>query len=100
MFVLNYNSILQKPYYNQSALAIPQKFSLKRTYVIFRTLGLRHLTVIDTKNIIKGIITRKDLMGFNLQERLSRSITANLSQSLQPNGRVELQDIAGSSDQV
>jgi len=70
---------------------MPEKFSLKRTYVIFRTLGLRHLTIVDDRNVVKGIITRKDLMGFNLQERLSRKI---LSMRVTVNGRVELREVA------
>jgi len=60
---------------NDSAMAIPEKFSVQRTYVIFRTLGLRHLTVVDTSNQVTGIITRKDLMGHNLVEKLSKIIT-------------------------
>ena len=60
---------------NDSSLAVPEKFSLQRTYIIFRTLGLRHLTVIDTSNQVTGIITRKDLMGHNIVENLSKIIT-------------------------
>ncbi|XP_045194209.1 H(+)/Cl(-) exchange transporter 6-like isoform X2 [Mercenaria mercenaria] len=84
------------PYINQSALAIPEKFSLKRTYVIFRTLGLRHLTVIDNNNIVKGIITRKDLMGFSLQERLTNRLILNHTL----NGRVEMTPVASDSNFV
>lgn len=59
---------------NDSAMAIPEKFSIQRTYIIFRTLGSRHLTVVDTSNQVTGIITRKDLMGHNLVEKLSKII--------------------------
>eukprot|EP00057_Strongylocentrotus_purpuratus_P012670 XP_011667144.1 PREDICTED: H(+)/Cl(-) exchange transporter 7 isoform X2 [Strongylocentrotus purpuratus] len=59
------------PYVNQSAPCIPDYFSLHRTYIIFRTLGLRHLTVVDAQNHVLGIITRKDLMGFRMEEKLS-----------------------------
>ncbi|XP_013403924.1 chloride channel protein C [Lingula anatina] len=62
------------PYTNQSAVSIRACFSLNRTYIIFRTLGLRHMTVIDEQNHVMGIITRKDLMGFSLEERLSTVI--------------------------
>ena len=64
-------SYFQRPYVNQSAVCIPEKFSLHRTYIIFRTLGLRHLTVVDGHNHIVGIITRKDLMGFSMEEKLN-----------------------------
>lgn len=90
------NVSFQKPYINQSALAIPEKFSLKRTYVIFRTLGLRHLTVIDNMNIVKGIITRKDLMGFSLQERLTNKLIIEHTLTT----RVELTSVVGNSNTV
>lgn len=63
-----------KMFANQSALSIPEKFSLQRTYIIFRTLGLRHLTVVDCRNSVKGVITRKDLMGFYMEERLEEKM--------------------------
>ena len=59
-----------EPYINRSAPRIDENFSLHRTYIVFRTLGLRHLTVVDMANRVVGIITRKDLMGFNLEEKL------------------------------
>ncbi|NXI50514.1 CLCC protein, partial [Chloroceryle aenea] len=59
-----------EPYINKSAVAVQAHFSLQRTYVIFRTLGLRHLTVVDPENQVVGVITRKDLMPFPLEERL------------------------------
>lgn len=59
-----------EPYVNRSASRIDENFSLHRTYIVFRTLGLRHLMVVDSANRVVGIITRKDLMGFNLEERL------------------------------
>lgn len=64
--------IFQTYYINESALSIPEHFSLQRTYVIFRTLGLRHLTVVDIHNEVVGIVTRKDLMGFSMVERLGQ----------------------------
>lgn len=57
---------------NRAALNIQEEFSLHRTYMIFRSLGLRHLTVVDMANRIVGIISRKDLMGFNLEEKLEQ----------------------------
>ena len=57
---------------NRSAPHIEEHFSLHRTYIIFRTLGLRHLTVVDMANRVVGIISRKDLMGFSLEEKLEQ----------------------------
>ncbi|CAH1786426.1 unnamed protein product [Owenia fusiformis] len=58
------------PFINKSAPNIDQNFSLHRTYLVFRTLGLRHLTVVDRNNRVVGMITRKDLMGYNLEKKL------------------------------
>ena len=58
---------------------IDKDYSLYRTYVIFRTLGLRHLVVVDVHNHVVGIITRKDLMPFNMQERLEKLLEQNTS---------------------
>lgn len=65
-------SYFQEPYINRSAPHIEENFSLHRTYIIFRTLGLRHLTVVDLANRVVGIVSRKDLMGYNLEEKLEQ----------------------------
>ena len=57
-------------YVNTSAMSVQLRFSLLRTYVLFRALGLRHLIVVDEKNYVKGILTRKDLMGFAIEDKL------------------------------
>ncbi|XP_029443044.1 chloride channel protein D-like [Rhinatrema bivittatum] len=57
-------------YVNKSAMAVQAHFSLQLTYIIFRTLGLRHLTVVDLQNRVVGMITRKDLLSFQLEEKL------------------------------
>ncbi|XP_031558101.1 chloride channel protein D-like isoform X2 [Actinia tenebrosa] len=62
------------PYINDSAPSVQESFSLHRTYIIFRTLGLRHLVVVSKSNRVKGIITRKDLMGFHLEERILQQL--------------------------
>ncbi|KAM7174673.1 chloride channel protein C-like [Macrochelys suwanniensis] len=69
-------SCIQEPYINKSAVSVQAHFSLQRTYIIFRTLGLRHLTVVDLQNRVVGIITRKDLMSFQLEERLARQLAS------------------------
>ena len=46
-------------YINFSAVAVPETFSIERSYLIFRSMGLRHLTVVDEHNRVKGIVTRK-----------------------------------------
>ncbi|NWJ03141.1 CLCC protein, partial [Crypturellus undulatus] len=59
-----------EPYVNKSAMSVQAHFSLQRTYIIFRTLGIRHLTVVDPQNQVVGIITRKDLMPLPLEQKL------------------------------
>ena len=58
---------------NRSAIYIPERFSLHRTYTMFRVLGLRHLTVVNNASRVTGIVTRKDLMDRFLMERLKQS---------------------------
>ena len=59
-----HNPVLQdmldlRPYIDSSSAAVQESFSVERTYVVFRTLGLRHLVVVDRHNHVKGIVTRK-----------------------------------------
>lgn len=60
-------------YANTSAVTVPQDFSIERAYLIFRSLGLRHLTVVDDNNRIQGMVTRKDLMGFRLDAAVQKT---------------------------
>ena len=63
------------PYINDSGVCVPLHFSLHRAYILFRTLGLRHMTVVSHTNQVEGILTRKDLMGFAIGEKLERLLT-------------------------
>lgn len=62
-----------RPYINNSAFAVHESFSAERTYFLFSTMGLRHLVVVDDHNRVKGIITRKDLLGYRLDEAVDRT---------------------------
>ncbi|PRD28155.1 UNVERIFIED_CONTAM: clcA [Trichonephila clavipes] len=68
--LLSNKIVHQVPYANKSAVHVQEDFSLHRAYIIFRSLGLRHLVVVNEKNDVVGIITRKDLMGYNIEEKL------------------------------
>ena len=57
-------------YVNTSAVSVATRFSLQRTYLLFRTLGLRRMVVLDEGGAVEGILTRKDLMGFVLEDKL------------------------------
>ena len=64
------------PYINTSAPAVPLGFSLGRAYALFVTLGLRHLAVVDAHNRVRGVLSRKDLLGFRLDEAAARTAAA------------------------
>ena len=63
------------PYINDSGVCVLQNFSLQRAYTLFRTMGLRQMTVVNHTNQVVGTITRKDLMGFAIEEKLERLLT-------------------------
>ncbi|ELT90364.1 hypothetical protein CAPTEDRAFT_205673 [Capitella teleta] len=68
-----------EPFINMSSPKIDEDYSLHRTYQLFRTLGLRHLTVTDIRNRVVGMITRKDLMPYKMQEKLAIVSTVEAS---------------------
>ena len=53
--------------------------------LIFRTLGIRTLVLVDEQNQPSGILTRKDLMGFAVEEKLQKSISRRESHFDAPN---------------
>jgi len=56
-----------------SAMCVPVTFPLRRARLLVRGLALRHLVVVDASSSPVGLITRRDLMGSNLEERLAAS---------------------------
>uniref|UniRef100_A0A1D2A2N7 Chloride channel protein n=1 Tax=Auxenochlorella protothecoides TaxID=3075 RepID=A0A1D2A2N7_AUXPR len=67
------------PYINMSAFKVTETFSLERSYILFCNMGLRHLVVVDEHNCVKGIVTRKDLLGYRLDEAVARARTGSLA---------------------
>eukprot|EP01087_Luapelamoeba_hula_P017620 TRINITY_DN5568_c0_g1_i2.p1 TRINITY_DN5568_c0_g1~~TRINITY_DN5568_c0_g1_i2.p1 ORF type:complete len:863 (+),score=110.99 TRINITY_DN5568_c0_g1_i2:151-2739(+) len=51
-----------RPYMNMSSVTVHQSWNLTEAYRLFRTLGLRHLPVVDENNEVVGMVTRKDLL--------------------------------------
>jgi len=49
-------------YMNCSAVTVHQEMNLALAFRLFRTLGLRHLPVLDDENNVVGIITRQRLL--------------------------------------
>lgn len=61
------------PYINTSAVRVAESYTLERAYLLFSTMGLRHMTVVDEHNRVRGMVTRKDLLGFRLDEAARRA---------------------------
>uniref|UniRef100_A0A672TPR6 Chloride channel protein n=1 Tax=Strigops habroptila TaxID=2489341 RepID=A0A672TPR6_STRHB len=51
---------------NPSPYTVPQEASLPRVFKLFRALGLRHLVVVNNRNEVVGMVTRKDLARYRL----------------------------------
>lgn len=50
------------PYINRSALIVSPDTNARFVWRLFRSLGLRHVAVVDHNKRVVGIVTRKDLM--------------------------------------
>eukprot|EP01064_Diplonema_japonicum_P013644 TRINITY_DN21185_c0_g1_i1.p1 TRINITY_DN21185_c0_g1~~TRINITY_DN21185_c0_g1_i1.p1 ORF type:complete len:902 (+),score=98.88 TRINITY_DN21185_c0_g1_i1:77-2782(+) len=50
-----------RPYMNPQPFLVPDNFSYNRCYKLFRSVGMRHMLVIDGAHKISGIVTRFDL---------------------------------------
>jgi hypothetical protein len=61
----NKGKISLVPIINWSPWTVPKYFNLQMTYLLFRTMGLRHLIVLEGESVC-GIITRKDLLPHRL----------------------------------
>lgn len=66
-----------RPYANTAPYTVNETASIQRTYRLFRTLGLRHLCVVNHFNQVVGIITRKDLLDESLSDSLVRGRNAH-----------------------
>lgn len=50
------------PFMNRCAFSLHSNVVLSRAYTLFRTMGLRHLPIVDECNCVVGMITRSDLL--------------------------------------
>lgn len=59
-----------RPYVDESAFKVSQSTSVERSYLLFRSMGLRHLPIVDEYNHAVGILTRKDIQGHDIAHAL------------------------------
>lgn len=58
------------PYMNPSPFVIQEHSPVTQVFNIFRTMGLRHLTIVNKSNQAVGMITRKDLTDVRFRKQL------------------------------
>ncbi|KAG7210228.1 hypothetical protein KM043_011778 [Ampulex compressa] len=61
-----------RPFMNPCPYTLQHSATLPRTFRLFRALGLRHLPVINDRNEVIGIITRKDVARFRIWKHRGR----------------------------
>jgi len=60
-----------RPYMDQAPYTMTKSASVHRCYKLFRTMGLRHLVVVDTNYTVVGMIARQDITEHNLHHHWS-----------------------------
>lgn len=60
------------PYINITVITVNEEFAVSEAYKVFRTIGLRHLPVVNEHNKLKGMLTKKDLLEHNCEETYIR----------------------------
>ncbi|PRP79813.1 hypothetical protein PROFUN_12485 [Planoprotostelium fungivorum] len=68
-----------EPYINLHPYTVHSDTSFGRVFRLFRSMGLRHLCVVDEANHVVGIITRKDLAYLDRKQWDARRVRLNLS---------------------
>merc|ERR1711871_895153 len=63
-----------RPFIDTTAHVINEHTSILRTYRMFRTLGLRHLCVINKHNHLLGIVTRADLASVHINDDANTNV--------------------------
>jgi len=56
-----------RPYLDPAPYTVREAASLERAYRLFRTLGLRHLPVVDSRQRVAGMVTRVNLSHHHLE---------------------------------
>ena len=51
-----------RPFMNPVPITVHEDCTLSKVFVLFRSLGIRHLVVVNRYNEVRGMITRKEIM--------------------------------------
>jgi chloride channel 7 len=88
-----------RPYIDAAAFCVNEHATIQRAYRMFRTLGLRHLCVVDHSNAIQGVITRADLADLvNEAEELEEEAESEAAAALLPgDGDGDRDDVDGAA---
>ena len=54
---------------NLTVYSVNEEFAVSEAFLMFRTMGLRHLLVVGASNKLRGMITKKDLVEHNCIEK-------------------------------
>ena len=57
------------PYVDAGAYIVSEETSARRVWKLFRSLGMRHIVVVDTRHLPIGMITRRDLIMHAVADR-------------------------------
>eukprot|EP00051_Salpingoeca_urceolata_P027820 m.483439 g.483439 ORF g.483439 m.483439 type:complete len:852 (-) comp22938_c0_seq1:252-2807(-) len=56
------------PYMNPTPFTITPEMPLPRVFLLYRSIGLRHIPVLDQVHRVVGMVTRKELTGYKVHE--------------------------------
>ena len=63
-----------RPYMDSAPYSVNESSSVKRCYRFFRTMGLRHLVVVNAFHKVTGIITRNDVTHHRMQSHWMKEV--------------------------
>ena len=71
-----------RPYMNRSPFSVHFDFHSVFCFRLFRSMGLRHLPVVNDSNEVVGIITRKDIVGPIIEMKYHSLISERLEEAI------------------
>ena len=72
-----------RPFMDPSPYMVNDVMPLRRVYRLFNDIGVRHLTVVDCREQVVGMITRKDILPHNIERTLFNEGTLSDAEKVQ-----------------